>query len=245
MASSLLGRMGACGAALAIWALACGGGTIGDLDGSAGNDGGGNDGASTDGAKTDGSSKDGGANDAGGNCTPPGTACPPNGCPQGTVCLKREQGPGTVDLGCTPLHPSCNGVASCNCMAQCFCFSPNMCTAGSGVPALFCSSGAISRREYKDDIEYVEEAERLQLARETLDIPLATYRYKSETGGHKRHLGFIIDDQPASSPAVQADRTHVDEYGYTSMLLATVQEQQRQIDALTKKVEALEKPSCR
>lgn len=241
-ASSLLLRVGAFGAALAVSAFACGGGTVGDLDGGGSGDGGGNDGGAMDGGKTDGGANDGGANDAGsGTCTPPGTACPPNGCPQGTVCLKRSQGPGSVDLGCTPLHPSCNGVASCACMAQCFCHMPDMCSQGSGVDALFCSSGAISRRAFKAEVTYVQDEERRELARETLDIPLATYRYKSEEPGHKRHLGFIIDDQPVASRAVQEDRVHVDEYGYTSMLLATVQEQQRQIDLLTKKVEALEK----
>jgi hypothetical protein len=157
------------------------------------------------------------------------------------VCLKREQGPGTVDLGCTPLHPSCNGIATCACMEQCFCPAPGKCMAGSGVDALFCFSGAISRREFKDDVAYVGADERKALAREALDIPLATYRYKSEAAGQKKHLGFIIDDQPTASHAVQQDRTHVDEYGYASMLLATVQEQQKQIDALEKKLDALEK----
>jgi len=234
MASSF-GRLGALGVCLVVAAFACGGEVIGSIDGGADSgvagDGGGKDGAT-----------DGGGADAGSACTPPGTMCPANGCPKGTVCLKREQGPGTVDLGCTPIPAACaNGFATCDCMASCFCPKPGTCMAGSGVDALFCFSGAISRRAFKDDVAYVGDDERKALAREALDIPLATYRYKSEAPDAKRHLGFIIDDQPGSSPAVQGDRTHVDEYGYTSMLLATIQEQQRQIDALSKKVDALEK----
>jgi hypothetical protein len=99
----------------------------------------------------------------------------------------------------------------------------------------------VSRREYKKDIAYVGDREREHLAAQALAIPLATYRYKTELTTDKKHLGFIIDDQPDSSPAVQADRTHVDEYGYASMLLATVQQQQKQIDALAKKLEAVER----
>ena len=227
--ASTFRRVGTLAGAL-VCVFACGGSTIGDIDGG-GKDGSAGDGAS-DGATGD-AAADAGGGDGGNACVPPGTACPANGCPQGTVCLKREQGPGTVDLGCTPLHPSCNGIATCGCMSQCFCPAPSKCMAGSGVDALFCFSGAISKRAFKAEISYVDDAERADLARQALQIPLATYRY--------RHLGFIIDDQPATSPAVQQDRTHVDEYGYTSMLLATVQEQQRQIDALQKRLDTLEK----
>lgn len=83
------------------------------------------------------------------------------------------------------------------------------------------------------------DSERAELANEALSIPLARYRYKTEPETDPRHLGFIIDDQPASSPAVASDATHVDLYGYTSMLVATVQEQQKQIDELKKQVAAL------
>lgn len=217
---------------------ACGGVSTPDIDGGrdAATDGaGGGDGAGGD-AASDGSAD-------GGSCTPPMTMCPTQGCPQGTVCLEKEQGPGTVDLGCTPIPASCpNGVATCDCMKSCFCTGAgSMCMAGSGVNALICFSGAISRRAFKADVSYVSDEERRALAAEALSIPLATYRYKSEAPDAKRHLGFIIDDQPRSSPAVQADRTHVDEYGYTSMLLATVQEQQQKLDRLEKKLDALEK----
>ena len=104
---------------------------------------------------------------------------------------------------------------------------------------MYCSGGPISRREFKTEIEYVDDAERAELARQALATHLAEYGYKVEPESAKRHLGFIIDDMPAKSPAVQGDRTHVDEYGYASMLLATVQEQQKQIDDLKKQVAEL------
>jgi len=126
-------------------------------------------------------------------------------------------------------------------MKDCFCNSGiDKCVAEND-GSLLCNNGAVSRRAFKTDIDYVSAAEREDLARETLSIPLATYRYKFESTSDKRHLGFIIDDQPETSPAVAADATHVDQYGYTSMLLATVQEQQKQLDALRKEVDALKK----
>jgi hypothetical protein len=101
-------------------------------------------------------------------------------------------------------------------------------------------TGTTSRRAAKDDIVYVDDKEREALAQQTLDIPLARYRYKQEPPDARRRLGFIIDDQPDPSPAVLADRTHVDEYGYTSMLLATVQQQAKELQELRRRVEELE-----
>jgi hypothetical protein len=98
----------------------------------------------------------------------------------------------------------------------------------------------VSRRKFKDDIDYVDDAVRAELAQEALDTRLAQYRYKTEPAGGRRHLGFIIDDQPDPSPAVEADRTHVDLYGYTSMLLAAVQEQSKEIRALRERIDTLE-----
>jgi hypothetical protein len=126
-------------------------------------------------------------------------------------------------------------------MKSCFCNTGiDKCVAQTN-GGLLCDNGAVSKRAFKTDIEYVSNEEREDLAKEMLAIPLATYRYKTEASGDKRHLGFIIDDQPQTSPAVAGDQTHVDQYGYTSMLLATVQEQQKQIDALRKEVDALKR----
>ncbi len=188
----------------------------------------------------------GGSSDSGveaGTCTPPGATCA-SPCPAGTYCLK-QNGPTEFDLGCTPIPAACGGAPTCACMASCFCPSSgsNMCTAESN--SLVCSNGAVSRREFKRDISYVTRDERAELANEALSTSLATYRYKNEPEGQKRHLGFIIDDKPTSSPAVAGDQTHVDEYGYTSMLLAAVQEQQEQIDALKRELEKIRAEEAR
>jgi hypothetical protein len=148
-----------------------------------------------------------------------------------------------MDLGCTPIPPACGGTPTCACMDECFCPTSKFGVCTAGPDYLQCNSATVSRREFKKDISYVTSDERAELANEALSTPLATYHYKAEPDAQKKHLGFIIDDQPASSPAIASDQTHVDEYGYTSMLLAAVQEQQKQIDALRK--ELAEMRSCR
>lgn len=202
---------------------------------------GGTDATSGDGASNDGKPSDTGTSDVialdAAECTPPHTPCT-NPCPSGTYCLI-SNGPTQVDLGCTTIPPECNGTPSCACMADCFCPPGgfNKCIQGQG--SLSCDNGTVSRREFKKDIDYVSDAERAELARQALEIPLARYRYKTDPDTQSKHLGFIIDDQPQASPAVATDATHVDLYGYASMLVATVQEQQKQIDELKKQVDQL------
>ena len=216
--------------------VACGGATT-EIDGGSDAttaDTGGSD-AKVDSASTD-ASNDVVSVDAA-ECTPPDTACT-TPCPPGTYCL-RASGPIGHDLGCTTIPASCNGTPSCACMADCFCPAEglNKCTQEND--SLTCDNGTVSRRAFKKDIEYVTDSEREELASEALSMSLARYRYKNESSSEKTHLGFIIDDQPDDSAAVASDATHVDLYGYTTMLLATVQEQQKQIDALKKQVQAL------
>jgi hypothetical protein len=102
-------------------------------------------------------------------------------------------------------------------------------------------NGPISRRDRKRDIHDLDDAERARIADEAMSIPLASYAYKSDPAAARRRLGFIIDDQPDPSFAVDDDRTHVDLYGYTSMLLATIQQQHEEVEALERRVDALEK----
>jgi hypothetical protein len=171
-------------------------------------------------------------------CTPPFTVCT-TPCPPGTYCLV-QNGPVVFDLGCTALPASCGGVPSCACMSECFSGGCSGLSKCKKQPTdIECVSPGISRREFKKDITYLTSDERAELADEVLSTSLARYHYKTEPDAQKKHLGFIIDDLPTSSPAVASDQTHVDEYGYTSMLLAAVQEQQKQIDALKKELAEL------
>lgn len=72
----------------------------------------------------------------------------------------------------------------------------------------------VSTRIAKHDIHYLLDDEVDHLARELGATRLAMYEYNDPAQPEGRRLGFIIEDQPAGSPAVAADRGHVDLYGY-------------------------------
>ena len=99
-------------------------------------------------------------------------------------------------------------------------------------------------RRAKRDIQYLDPSEVERLAAEITHSRLATYEYSSPALSGPRHLGFIIEDQPDPSFAVEPDRGHVDLYGYASMLLAAVQSQDRRIQQLEAEVERLRAQSC-
>jgi hypothetical protein len=112
-----------------------------------------------------------------------------------------------------------------------------------GVWALNAYGCPISSARFKQDITYVDDATEEQIRRELLDVKLATYRYKQ--GDEARHLGFIIEDMPPGSAAVLPTRDRVDLYGYVSMAVATLQEQQKEIDALKSEVARLKKSGAK
>jgi hypothetical protein len=109
------------------------------------------------------------------------------------------------------------------------------------MPGLVCETPTESRRSAKADIAYVDDREIEALAEAALEMRLARYRYKNEPEDARRRLGFLIDDQPDPSPAVLEDRAHVDMYGYASMLLATVQHQEKEIRSLEERLASLER----
>ena len=96
----------------------------------------------------------------------------------------------------------------------------------------------MSSRRVKKAIRYLSGDDVAAMASETLRLRLATYEYKAAPYAGRRHLGFIIEDSP-NVPAVDRDGDMVDLYGYTSMLLATTQTQQKQIESLQKQLEEL------
>ena len=164
-----------------------------------------------------------------------GGICP--SCEAGTICVSGTCGSGGFAY-CAPIPTECDGAPSCECMG-CACESEGPCLWVGDV-GMSCR-GTTSRRDRKREIRYVDDAERVELAAEALSIPLASYHYKTDPPATRLRLGFIIDDQPDPSFAVDGDRTHVDLYGYTSMLLATVQQQHQEIEAMKRRLDALEK----
>ena len=135
-----------------------------------------------------------------------------------------------VGEGCSEEGATCDPEDSCNAMLTCATEDPTQQTGGC----------PISRRAYKHDIRYLSDAERAAAAAQVLEMPLATWAYNHEPAGQRAHLGFIIDDLSAASPAVAADGNHVDLYGYTSLTVAAVQGQAVQLQAAEARIARLE-----
>ncbi len=177
--------------------------------------------------------------------------------PQGTCSCEIYCGPqGPVGRVCdagTPLTWVCTGASN-----GCPAIRPHagtactqeqqFCSYGDcSEPAMRCVNGAwqlqqqgcpVSTRTKKQEIRYLDEADLQALTDRTLSTRLATYRYTS--GDPSQHLGFIIEDDP-ESPAVMSDRGHVDLYAYSSMAVATLQMQGREIAELRREVDALKR----
>jgi hypothetical protein len=95
----------------------------------------------------------------------------------------------------------------------------------------------MSRRATKRDIAYLKRAELDSYRDELLELRLATYRYRNDAEGRPR-LGFIIEDVEPSV-TVDSRRGVVDLYGYTSMAIATLQSQAKEIAELRKEIAEL------
>jgi len=103
-----------------------------------------------------------------------------------------------------------------------------------------CPSVVVSRRAYKKNIQYLSDVDLKRLGDALLGFHLASYQYNMPGASPGTHLGFIIDDV-APSPSVAADGNTVDLYGYTSMTVAAVQTQAREIEVLKREVASLQK----
>jgi len=135
-----------------------------------------------------------------------------------------------VGDACTRADLRCDPVSDCNAELVC----------ASSDPKLEVGGCPISRREAKTDIHYLDPAGVQALDQALLQVRLADYRYKVEAPDAPHHLGFIIDDQPAGSPAVLPGGQRVDLYGYTSMAVAALQVQQAEIQSQKARIAAQE-----
>lgn len=130
-----------------------------------------------------------------------------------------------------------NGQA---CTYDCEAYGVNggrMCTGGVWTAGR--NDCPVSTRRAKRDIVYLSEGEREQMARDVLRTRLATYEYTDVALAGRRRLGFVYEDATTHRYARDPDISGVDLYGYTSLLLATVQTQQRQIEELQREVRAM------
>lgn len=173
-------------------------------------------------------------------CVMPGT--PPNALRMYTTCgdpvCSGYSGPSDVPVCASEQHGDICNVEGAQCDLQDSCNSKLRCATSD--PQLQPGGCPISRRDYKTDIHYLAQDDLARYQREVLDMKLATWRYKHDPA--KTRVGIIIDDDEKSQ-AVDAARNMVDVYGYTSMAIAALQIQARQIETLQQEVERL-KQSC-
>lgn len=189
-----------------------------------------------------------GACPAGSSCTSltgaPACQCVPGGCSPGDgkyfytcgdpVCGGDRGHPGVspctteqAGIPCSCLGAECDPGDECNRLLECATSDP---THGGMCP--------ISRRRYKQDIRYLTADEVKRLHGDVLDLRLARFRYNLPGAPSASRLGFIIDDV-GPSPAVAPNGETVDLYGYTSMAVAALQEQAREIDRLKREMRLL------
>jgi hypothetical protein len=163
------------------------------------------------------------------------------------VCRAPESDAGLTDPdggACPALGSSCSTVG-----AQCGTRNPAVaCGANEVCAAKDPRSGfggcPISSRQFKDGIDYLDPAQLEQLHDQTLRIRLATYNYKAAYADPKpRRLGFIIEDNPAS-PAVDPAHDSIEMYGYLSMVVATMQVQEKEIASLKQQLAETRRSAC-
>jgi len=159
-------------------------------------------------------------------------------CEAGTICTTGDSIAGGLFCVTDDATPIACGAIGCGTPASdCTCANIPL----SQCACAFLTSSASAKR----DIAYVDPATEKQLHDDVMTMQLATYRYKpGVTGEDAQHLGFIIEDMPQGSPAVLPSRDKVDLYGYVSMTVAALKVQERELEALKKRIEQLEASGC-
>jgi hypothetical protein len=163
-----------------------------------------------------------------GTCGDPVCGIRPHGDPAVPACTGAQiEGAacGSAGWRCDPC-PGCTSDRGCNQFLVCAAEDPRLGVGGC----------PISRSTYKRDIRYLDDRELGRYEADLLGLRLATWRYKSDPS--RARLGFIIDDLDAraSSVAVEGTGDRVDLYGYTSLAVATLQRQARQIAGLQREL---------
>lgn len=129
---------------------------------------------------------------------------------------------------CSMEGAECDFMSDCNAVMVCATMDPKM--QEGGCP--------ISRAAFKQDIEYLDAAQRDAFYRDVLDMRLATWRYRDRKDG-KQSLGVILEN---GEDRVWADAANdrVDLYSYGSLALVGVQAQADELAELRAAIAALQ-----
>jgi hypothetical protein len=137
-----------------------------------------------------------------------------------------------VGTWCTSKGQTCNDCTQ-GCGAKVVCDDHDPTAGPYGCP--------ISSRKFKENVGYLEASDLERLHAEAMKMRLATYNYKDMYGNpYEKHLGFIIEDNPQSL-AVDRGHDRVDIYGYLSMVVASMQVQEKEIQELRSKLASCKK----
>lgn len=122
---------------------------------------------------------------------------------------------------------SCDPGVGCGVMLVCADSDPTM--GPGGCP--------ISRAAYKRDIFYLNDSGLEALSQQLLALKLATYTYIDDPKATPQ-LGFILEDV---EPSVIADseRDRVNLYAYTSLAVAAIQQQHKQLEEQARLIDEL------
>ncbi len=128
---------------------------------------------------------------------------------------------------CTSPDGKCDPKNGCNAILICAEKDPK--SGPGGCP--------ISARRFKEGIIYLDHAAEAGLRDELLQLPLATWRYRHSNRA-RRTLGYILEDAPRM-PASDMGRERVDVYALSTMTVAAIKAQQREMRALRAELAAL------
>ena len=94
----------------------------------------------------------------------------------------------------------------------------------------------LSSRDYKEEIQKVDEAAHPMMLAKLVKMDLSTYKYKEEYGGDgRRKLGFIAEGMPEE--VLSKDGKGVDIYELLALTIGAMKAQQRENEVLKAKLE--------
>jgi len=94
----------------------------------------------------------------------------------------------------------------------------------------------LSSRDYKEEIQKVDEAAHPMMLAKLMNMDLTTYKYKEEYGGDgDRKLGFIAEDMPEE--VLSKDGKGVDIYELLALTIGAMKAQQKENEVLKAKLE--------